>query len=107
MHLETRTVSRKTPQDGKLEISEASAERLASLGANLRIRLSTGSPPCVASGSAVVSSMRCTCARSQATDVHEHAFLESELLRTLSVEERVTLALDDSGVVHVSSAPPE
>jgi hypothetical protein len=107
MYLETRTVGRKTPQDGKLEIGKATAERLALLGATLRVSLMTGSPPNVASGPAAVSAMSCTCARSQATGIHEHLFLESPVLRSLAAEDRVTLALDDAGVVHISAPPAE
>ena len=38
--LEIRTVGRKTPKDGKLEITEATARRLAIIGAEIPVRVS-------------------------------------------------------------------
>ena len=85
--LETTSVSRKTPGDGKLEITKQTAERLRSAGAALTVTLGD-----IESTGAVVS-MPCTCAKAAGT-AHEHQFLQSELLRSLSPDLTVEIALD-------------
>lgn len=76
MLLETRSVSAKTPRDGKLEIAPETAERLASLGRDFAL----DTPG--ASGRARLDSMACTCARGQGA-THIHHFVTSALLMAL------------------------
>ena len=86
MLLETRTVSRKTPGDGRLEIAPTTADRLRPLGASLPLRVGD------ASGQARLSVMPCTCSR--AGSAHEHHFVESPLLRALTPERSVEVELE-------------
>ena len=89
MLLEHRLVSRKTPLDGKLEISPAAASRLSTLGADFL----------VASGGreerARLESMACTCAKG-AGERHVHHFVESPLLKALSAGAQVRLEMDET-----------
>lgn len=99
MLLELRTVSRKTPRDGKLEISAATAHRLAVLGAELAVQMGG------VRGAGALISMPCTCAKS-ADGAHVHHFLQSELFRALAPEMPVQLHFDENeGAVHVSEHP--
>ncbi len=87
--IERRTVSRKTPGDGKLEITKIAANRLASLGK--RFPMIVGDRD----GDARLVTMPCTC---RGDDVpHVHYFIESDLLRALPVGSAVDLLLDDAG----------
>jgi hypothetical protein len=88
--IEQRTVSRKTPLDGKLEISERAAERLAALGASFQVRTEAGE------GSARLHETRCTCAKAASTGEHRHHFVESDVLRALEPGTDVRLELDDA-----------
>lgn len=87
--LERRAVSRKTPLDGKLEISGASAERLATLGAEFA--LASGG----ATGRARLLSMACGCAKGAGSG-HVHHFVESPLLMALRPESDVLVELDET-----------
>ena len=89
MLLERRTVSRKTPNDGKLEISRGTAEAVGPFGSRLRVEWSGQEAP------ASVVMMACTCAKGAGR--HEHVFLESELLRSLQAGSEVDLTLDPGG----------
>jgi hypothetical protein len=88
--LERRSVSRKTPGDGRLEISEAAARRLSRLGTDFP--LSSGGR----SGRASVEEMACTCGK-EGHGPHLHHFLSSPLLRTLEPGTEVWLELDPDG----------
>jgi hypothetical protein len=88
MLIEQRTVSRKTPLDGRLEISESSAERLGLLGETFSVRTAHGS------GRARLQAMTCTCAKSDSRGEHVHHFVESELLRALEPGASVRIELD-------------
>jgi hypothetical protein len=88
MLLERRTVSRKTPTDGKLEISRATADTVASFGDGLTVAWSGE----VAPGSIV--GMRCSCSKGSGGQ-HEHHFLQSDLLKTLDAGAEVDLELDE------------
>jgi len=87
--LEQRTVSRKTPNDGMLEISAATARHLEPLGEYFQLA-SDG-----LEGSARLRSMSCTCAKG-AGSAHEHHFIEAELLRLLQPGTDVRIALDEA-----------
>jgi hypothetical protein len=87
--IERRTVSRKTPGDGKLEITKIAANRLASLGERFPVVVDDRD------GDARLATMPCTC---RGDDVpHVHYFIESDLLRALPVGGAVDLLLDDAG----------
>lgn len=97
MHLERRTVSRKTPRDGKLEISPNAAQRLAPLGSELRAEWQGEEGP------AAIVRMQCTCGSGGGQ--HEHHFLESALFRTLPVGEDIDLSIE-AGIVRARVTPP-
>lgn len=84
--LETTSVSRKTPRDGKLEIRKDTAQRLRDAGATITVLVGGAEGP----GSVVT--MPCGC---KGGETHiEHVFLQSDGLRALSPESRVELTLD-------------
>lgn len=89
MFIERRTVSRKTPLDGKLEISAAAAARLETLGASFPLRTAS------AEGRARLHEMSCTCTKASASGQHLHHFVESDALRSLEPGTDVRLELDD------------
>ena len=91
-------VSRKTPRDGRLEITPSLADRLLSLDEPLVV--SVGG----AEASAQVEEMPCTCNKAAATGQHVHSFLTSELLKVLAPETNVHIAVDvERGLVHIES----
>ncbi len=89
MLLEQRSVSRKTPLDGMLEISAAAAARISERGPRIQLR-SAGHE-----GSARLRTLECDCAKGVAGR-HTHHFLESPLLRTLAPGSEVRVELHDS-----------
>ena len=96
--LEERTVSRKTPLDGKLEISAETARRLGPLGPDMTVAAGGHD------GTARLHSMACTCARGAAGS-HVHHFLESSLFRSLRPEATARIEMDEtSGTVRVTSS---
>lgn len=88
MLLEQCTVSRKTPLDGKLEISPDAAQRLALLGTDLPLPLTAPG-----GGVARLTSMECTCQKA-AGGRHVHHFIESSSFRALTPGTTVRLELD-------------
>lgn len=93
MLLEQRSVSHKTPLDGKLEISPAVASRLATLGAELM----------VASGGreqrARLEAMTCACEKGRAMnggEPHTHHFVEAPILKELAPGADIRLDLDET-----------
>ena len=88
MFLEQRTVSRKTPLDGRLEISAAAAERLAALGDEFALA-SAGR-----AGRGRLRAMPCTCAKGTSGG-HVHHFVESPLLASLTPGAAVRVELDE------------
>jgi len=96
--IEEREVSRKTPHDGKLEISAEAAARLAPLGADFSLvaggRESRGR----------VERMACSCAKGAGSG-HEHHFVASPALTALAPGSRVRVELDEvERAVRVESA---
>lgn len=90
MLLEKRVVSRKTPLDGKLEVSEATALRIADLGPTF----SLSSPGGEATGS--VEAFECTCGK-RPGGRHIHHFVASPLLKGLAEGAEVRVELDEGG----------
>lgn len=88
---ERRTVSRKTPRDGKLEITRSLASRLDGVRSALRVEVAGRTAP------ATLDAMTCTCGGHDAP--HEHHFVQSELLKELTVGSEVDLSVDASGGV--------
>jgi len=97
MLIERRIVSRKTPLDGRLEISYDAAARLESLGTQFPIRASNEA------GVARVESMPCTCEKAQGAQ-HVHHFVESAILRALIPGSEVSVEID-GGTAIVRSEP--
>ena len=87
--LEQRTVSRKTPSDGRLEISPAVAAQLEALGESFHL-VSDGRD-----ADARIRSMACSCAKGAGSG-HLHHFIEADLLRELEPGRAVRIALDDA-----------
>lgn len=86
--IEQRTISRKTPGDGKVEITKVAAGRLESLGQTFTVRVND------AEDQARRGEMPCTC---RGTDTpHVHYFIECELFRSLAPGSTVELLVDDA-----------
>ena len=94
--VERRTVSRKTPGDGKLEVTKVAAVALESLGSTFAVVVGDRQ------GGARIGTMPCTC-RGDASP-HVHYFVESELFRDLTAGTTVDLVLDDTGRLLVQPA---
>jgi hypothetical protein len=87
--IERRTVSRKTPGDGKLEITKVAAGRLEALGTEFPLAVDARR------GRGSLGTMPCTCRGGDKP--HVHYFVESDLLRSLAAGSEVDLFLDDGG----------
>ena len=90
--LEERTVSRKTPRDGKLEITRPTGLRLEQLG-NPTLEIETPAGP----GTATLTTQACTCRGPD--NPHEHWFLTSPLFRALVPGSIVSLSLESARIV--------
>jgi hypothetical protein len=88
MVLEVRAASRKTPGDGRFEISDDTARRLAPLGEWLEVHLDD------AAGRASIERLPCTCSKGGSAGAHEHVFLASELFRGMTAERMYAVELD-------------
>lgn len=86
--VERAVVGRKTPGDGKLEISEAFASALGGDGASLHVRVNGREEP----GS--VSALACTCEKAGASGKHEHHFVQCEAFRSYVVGTELRLTAD-------------
>jgi hypothetical protein len=85
--IEQRTISRKTPGDGKVEITKVAAGHLESLGQSFAVRVDD------AEDRATLGEMPCTCRGKDAP--HVHYFVESDLFRSLVPGSTVELLVDD------------
>jgi hypothetical protein len=90
------TVSRKTPLDGKLEVSDAAATRLTSLGETFVVRLGG------VAAAGTVESMACHCARAAGAG-HVHHFLVSDVTRSLEPGREVAVVLADDRSVEIAA----
>lgn len=95
MLLERRTVSRKTPGDGRLEITKQAAGRLRDLGRDLRLDVGGERT------TATLGAMACTCRGAEKP--HEHYFLESHALKRLTPGAEVELQLEADGLLRVTA----
>ena len=89
MLLERRTVSRKTPVDGRLEITRVGAARLGGLGDGFELAIGDEHAP------ARLGTMECTCRGPERP--HVHYFLESTALKQLEPGRDVELDLEGTG----------
>ena len=94
MLLERRTVSRKTPGDGRLEITKQAAARLQDLG---ELRLDVDGER----ATATLGTMTCTCRGAEKP--HEHYFLESAALKRLTPGAEVGLEIEAGGLLRVTA----
>lgn len=99
MLLEVRTVGRKTPGDGRLEITPATGRRLQMEGAVITTMVGERT------GIAAVEVMPCHCGRGP-EGAHEHWFVTSELYRELQAGETCALELETGGRLIVARAHP-
>jgi len=95
MILEVREVGRRTPSDGRLEVSEATFRRLSMEGGRLAARVGD------ATGPAFLERKPCTCARG-AGESHEHRFVRSAVFSDLVPGETCVLDLAADGTLEVA-----
>lgn len=93
MRIDRRTVSRKTPGDGKLEISAAAAAQLAQFGESVPVEWNATLAP------ATLSAFTCSCGKRDGP--HDHHFLQSPIFTSLPVGAEVDLILR-AGTVHLA-----
>src|SRR4051794_33327074 len=97
MHLERRTVSRKTAKDGRLEITKRAAEKFSALNGSFKVDLSG------TQSSASLGTMECTCRGED--NPHVHYFIQSPALQALAAGDEVDVDLDvESRVVRIDPA---
>lgn len=92
MLLEVRTVGRKVPRDGRLEVSEVTYRRLASLGPVLRGCVDGEVAP------ATMERMPCGACQGAPTGGHEHLFIRSEVFQRLAPGATCVIELAADGV---------
>ena len=89
--LEQCLVSRKTPRDGRLEISAAATALLGSLGVEVPVVAPEGE------GVGRLESLECTCEKGAAEGVrHVHNFVHSSLFMSLTAGSEVRVQLDEA-----------
>jgi hypothetical protein len=89
MLVERRTVSRKTPLDGRLEITRVGAARLGGIGDGFELAIGESNAP------ARLGTLECTCRGLERP--HVHYFLESPVLKDLEPGIDVDLDLEPTG----------
>ncbi len=99
MILEVREVGRKTPGDGRLEVSEASFKRLRLDEGRLVARVGDVTAP------ATLERMPCTCGKG-AGQAHDHLFVRAEVFRSLVAGESCVLDLLPDGTLEVARPHP-
>ena len=90
--VERTVVGRKTPRDGKLEVSHALADALGGDGAPIQVRLASND------ASGTVEVMECTCAKAGASGKHEHHFVQCDAFRALTIGSEFLLRADDGSL---------
>lgn len=91
-------VGRKTPRDGKLEVSAGLARALGGHGTEVLIR-GAGSEE-----RGVVSVLPCTCEKAGASGKHEHHFVQCDAFRQLEVGSDLQLRAE-GGELEVLAGP--
>ena len=92
MRIDRRLVSRKTPGDGKLEISAVAAVELRQFGDTVPVEWNAQLAP------ASLSAFTCSCGKRDGP--HDHHFLESTIFTSLPVGAEVDLILR-AGTLHI------
>ena len=100
MLLEVREVSRKTPRDGRLEITEETARRLAVFGVSIPVEVD------VQRGEGALEVMACQCEKGGGSAGHTHHFVRSPLFESLDVGETIVLELLEGPVLAVARPHP-
>ncbi|MFN8667694.1 MAG: hypothetical protein U0164_11000 [Gemmatimonadaceae bacterium] len=100
MILEIREVSRKTPRDGRLEISAETARRLSPFGGTITAEVGA------MRDTATIEAMPCQCAKGGGETGHTHHFLKAAPFTTLAAGETVVLELLEGPVVAVARPHP-
>ncbi|MBK9979157.1 MAG: hypothetical protein IPP20_14785 [Gemmatimonadetes bacterium] len=100
MLLEVREVSRKTPRDGRLEVTGDTARRLAVFGATLPVEVD------VQRGEVTLEVMACQCEKGGGAAGHTHHFVSSALFTSLLAGETVVLELLDGPLLAVARPHP-
>lgn len=90
MHLETVTVSRKSPGDGRLLISPTAFSALSAVGNSLMVRVDSHHTQ------GHLATLQCTCNKTggAAGTAHTHHFVQADVIRELTPEAIVQLDLD-------------
>ena len=98
MFVERSKVSRKTPKDGKLEITESAAESLRALAPRFDVVVKG------VRGTGTLVTMTCTCRG--ADQEHTHHFVQSEAFKALQPDAEVSINLgqDADAVVVAENA---
>jgi hypothetical protein len=86
--VERAVVGRKTPGDGKLEVSPALADALGGDGSPIQVRMESNDI------GGTVEVMECTCAKAGASGQHEHHFVQCDAFRSLPVGTELLLRAD-------------
>lgn len=98
MILEVREVGRKTPGDGRLEVTEATFRRLSM---ERELQATVGEER----SGAMLERMTCTCGAGEGA-AHAHHFVRSEVFRQLTPGETCVLEITDPGVLAASRPHP-
>lgn len=98
MILEVRDVGRKTPMDGRLEVTEGTYRRLTMEG---ELRATVGE----VTTSAHLEELPCTCGRG-AGAVHVHRFVQADVFRSLEAGATCVLELTAPGTLTASRPHP-
>lgn len=97
MHIERRKVSRKTPTDGRLEITKQAAAKFECVGNTFDVDVAG------TRANGRLGTMDCTCRG--ADNPHVHYFIQATALATLTPGTEVDLAVDpDARIVRVTPA---
>ena len=89
--IEERAVGRKTPLDGRLELSASAAARVGALGEHFTVLAADGEDL------GRIETLECTCGKQPGAkpgDRHVHHFVASPLLRGLVAGDAVRIELD-------------
>jgi hypothetical protein len=92
MLMEVRAIGRKTPGDGRLEVTDATWRRLSIVG-NLSARVGEVTAP------ATLERMGCTRCKGHEAAGHDHPFVRSEAFRLLVAGEHCALELHGAELV--------
>jgi hypothetical protein len=92
MILEVRQVGRKTPSDGRLDLSPSTFRRLEIIGAALRGRVGD------VTAAATLERRECSRCATHTEGAGEHLFLSSEAFKALVAGEHCVVALTEDGV---------